>query len=235
MVMDKTFRALLIVLTIGIAISGIFAGFALYADMRYENTFKSSYNYKFSIYTDSVLENVKIYVPLPSGNTGNSEIGLEAGKKPARGLPEDWEIEILGADNWIMLEMNTDRMEPQAKGEEISFFVTSDSKKKIDTKNPIKFAEVLRPVNNPERIACEQDIGTGAQCYMYTGQVFVYFLTEKDANVQIDVSLTGENSWDIFNPESNMFSDTQSVTIIGGGKGWYKTTGMMNAAIGIYR
>lgn len=233
--MDRTFRTLFAVLIIAIGISGIVAGISIYTDLQYKNTFESSYSYECSIKTDSVLENVKIYVPLPSGPTGNSVIGLEAGKKTVNRLPEDWKTEILGSDNWLMLEIRADRIEPMTDGEDIALSVTSESRDEIDTKNPAKFAEVLRPVKNPERIACMPERDRNSQCYMYTGQVFAYYLTEDNATVRITVSLTGENSWKIFERESNMFSDVQFVTIIGDGKGWYETEGIINAAIGTYR
>jgi hypothetical protein len=233
--MDRTFRVLVAILIIVVVISGIIGGISVYSEMQYKNTFESVYSYECSIDTDTALENVKLFLPLPSGQTGNSEIGLMAGNKNIEGMPKEWKTEILGSDNYLMLEIKAERIEPASDKESINFVISAESKKEIDTKNPVKFSEVLRPIKNPVRIACVSDTNPNAQCYMYTGQIFASYNSRDSAKVSIIISLTGENKWKIFGIESNMFTDTQTVSITGDGKGWYDTEGTINAVIGSYR
>jgi hypothetical protein len=107
----------------------------------------------------------------------------------------------------------------------------------IDTWEPIQNSALFRPVRDLQQVSCPPDSsrenGT-PQCYRYLTSLYADYQASPNASVAITSSLTGKNSWKIFEPKSNEYTTTISLLMVGEHRGWSTMNGTLTKSIGIY-
>jgi hypothetical protein len=105
-------------LGIGILVAVVLvAGFWIYhTHDLYEKTYSSKYNYEITLETDSVLNNVTLYLPLPVCR-GESDIGDQISDVTVWetfGIkPSDWEVGVTETEYGKMLKISADKISPE--------------------------------------------------------------------------------------------------------------------------
>jgi hypothetical protein len=107
----------------------------------------------------------------------------------------------------------------------------------IDTREPINHSALFRPVRDLQQVSCPPDIslknGT-PRCYRYLTAVYADYQASPDASVTITSTLTGNNSWKIFEPGSNQYSAVISLEMVGENRGWKNVNGFLQSCNGKY-
>ncbi len=100
----------------------------------------------------------------------------------------------------------------------------------IDTREPINNSAMFRPVRDLRQVSCppgsSEEKGT-PHCYRYLTSLYADYQASKNASVTITSSLTGNNSWKIFEPRSNEYTTTISLLMSGEHPGWSTMNGTL--------
>ena len=155
---------------------------------------------------------------------------------------EDWTVSLYDTGKATMVRITTPLITPPAgtlpeKPYVIMLSSEMKSDRLIDTREPIQNSALFRPVRDLQQVSCPPDSseekGT-PQCYRYLTSLYADYQASTDASVTITSSLTGKNSWKIFEPRSNEYTTTISLLMVGEHHGWSTVNGTLTKRIGIY-
>jgi len=213
-----------------------------FVENAYRTSLSSTYSYTCTITTDAALSNVTIFLPVPADPSGNSPIVAQFSAEAIEGLPKDWAVSLYDTGKATLVRITTPGIIPPAgtlPEKPYRIVLSSDMKSGtvIDTREPINNSALFRPVRDLRQVSCPPDSsqknGT-PQCYRYLTSLYADYRTSPDASVTITSSLTGKNSWKIFEPRSNEYSTTISLMMVGENRGWKNVNGFLQSSTGIY-
>ncbi|MFO7967309.1 MAG: hypothetical protein R6U44_06900 [Archaeoglobaceae archaeon] len=253
--MRKLFR-IVIGLVVIVAVIGTL--WMYHTNNLYEQSFTAEYRYQVDMDpgSGSGLNNVTLYVPLPSEN--GAGISLEDINRP-----DDWEVSTVDTVHGEMLEISAERIEtanrsnssPLRPGEEPQTPGPQDrtlrlnritetiiSNKEINTANPHGNEPVLNPKYDLTRTECSFPHGGDQplKCYQYRSAMFINYGSESngsnvsDAGLNVSVTFEGSNSWWIYGWNGNEYRDRIYFTVEGD-EGWFESEGQLIAGQGSYR
>lgn len=213
-------------ISIGIVLSIIIIfGFLSYHNM-YNRSLIHHYTYSINIATDSPLDNVTLYIPLPVMND-SSPVGQnmvdEYNDKESR-----WKFALVDTKHGPMLSMKTDNVEPRfgLKGggpETYTVPIVFDTmlfvERMIDTKNSIDNEPLLMPKYNL-RYTGNNHYYINGDVYEYDSKIYAYYETPNDANVSITVNFDGYNEWWTGGSTSNHYHENILIDLSGPQNGW---------------
>jgi len=180
---------------------------------------QSTYEYTVSIDTGSPApRDVSFFIPLPS-LCDKSPVGAAILEGKGTGIPAGWDIELFGSKGSTMLKITADEL----KSTEFGITVAADSL--IDTEDPAGSAYTLLP--KEDAVATESGI-------KYSTYIYADCSSGTENPVNIEIVLTGKNSWTMLSEKSNSFTDTVSLTLNSPAKGWYPSSGEIIAGNGDY-
>jgi len=211
-------------------------------DMAYRNSLTSTYSYTCTITTDSALSNVTLFLPLPADHFGNSPVVEQFSAQDISGLPEDWTIVLYDTGKATMVRITTPLFTPPAGTiPEKPYHIILSSEMRadtvIDTRDPINNSAFFRPVRDSGQVSCPSDgfaLPGTPQCYHYTTSLYADYRAQPDASVNISSTLTGNNTWKIFEPASNSYTTSVSVRMSGDRHGWSTMNGTLTGSIGTF-
>ena len=103
----------------------------------------------------------------------------------------------------------------------VAFSLETASPLPVDTLNPVEKSALFRPVQELKGKACTQErAGGSARCFTYTTAVYAEYQTAAETIVTITSSVTGKNSWTVFEPRSNEYHTDVSLSMNGEHHGW---------------
>ena len=240
--MDKIIKitvSLFIIVLVGfIALTG----YNSYSESAYRDSLAGTYTYTCAITTDSPLTNVTLFIPVPADRTGNSPMVSRFSDKTMAGIPGDWNTALFDTGKATLLKIAVPSISlPQGTGpaHPQTVTMTSDTTEKIliDTRNPVENSVMYHPVQNLARTTCPGSSTGGndaASCYTYQTSVYADYRASPNATVIITSTLTGKNTWKIFEPRSNEYTSEITLMLNGEHHGWATANGTLTTGVGDY-
>jgi hypothetical protein len=238
--MDKIIS---ITLCVFIIILAAFAGFFVYnsyVDTAYRNTFSGTYIYTCTITTDAPLYNVTFFIPVPVDPAGNSPMVSAFSGHTMIGVPQTWDTILFDTGKSTLLKITVPAIVPPegttaSHPSTVVFSSETASPFPVDTLNPLEKSLMFRPVQDLNEKACSQErAGGSARCFTYTTAVYAEYRTAADTIVTITSSVTGRNSWTVFEPRSNEYHTDVSLSLKGEHHGWAMLDGELTTGSGTY-
>ena len=216
--------------------------YQVFVEKAYVTSLSSTYSYTCTITTDSPLSNVTLFLPVPADPSGNSPIVAQFSAQDIAGLPDDWTVTLYDTGKSTMAKITTPLISPPAgtspeKPYVILLSSEMKSDKVIDTREPIQNSALFRPVRDLRQVSCPPDsslVKGTPQCYHYLTSLYADYQATSNASVTITSSLTGKNSWKIFEPKSNEYTTTINLLMSGENHGWSTMKGTLTNSFGNY-
>jgi len=240
--MDRIIKISLGLFTVILIVFVSVVSYQVFVEKAYLASLSSTYSYTCSITTDSTLSNVTLFLPVPADPSGNSPIVEQFSAHAIAGLPEDWTVTLYDTGKATMVKITTPVITPPTgtipeKPYVISLSSEMKSDKVIDTREPINNSALFRPVWDLQQVSCIPDssvINVTPRCYRYFTSLYADYQASPDASVMITFSLTGKNSWKIFEATSNEYTTHIGLMMVGENRGWEKVNGFLQSSNGIY-
>ncbi|MDD1684407.1 MAG: hypothetical protein LUQ19_00805 [Methanoregula sp.] len=210
-----------------------------YVDTAYRTTITGTYTYTCNITTDSPLYNVTLFIPVPADRDGNSPVVSALSSRVVSGIPEGWDTILYDTGKSTMVKVMTPAIVPPAGTSAsnpytISISYESRSGSPVDTRNPGEKSAVFRPMQDVREKTCVISTGITVPCSLFTTTIYADYRARPDARVKITSSVTGRNTWTIFEPQSNEFHSEVSLGLTGENHGWANAEGQLATGIGTY-
>jgi hypothetical protein len=240
--MDRVIRTTLYALIIiGLAFSSVVVYHAG-VEHAYRTTLSSTYSYTCTITADSPLSNVTLFIPVPADVMGNSPVVERFSTRDITGIPDDWSVSLYDTGKATMVRISTPAIKPMGNTSEkkpVTFMLSSvmKSDKVIDSRDPEQNSALFRPVREVRQVTCSHDSSTingTPRCYHYLTSLYADYQAPPGTNVEISSSITGNNTWKIFEPRSNEYTSTISLKMVGETRGWQKVNGSLKNNTGSY-
>ncbi len=225
-----------------------------------DSSVMSRYNFRIALNTNSKLENLTFYLPLPVFNN-ESIIGDEAIIQNT-GNSEGWDLSMIETEHGTMLKLTAIELEPELHqlielepsspgqkediptGEVHSFsrgsievYVSMDADHVIDSRNATVNEPLLSPKYNmilSDYNAPYPPSGIPPKTWSYDSFISADYTTSPDANVEICVSMEGHNEWWVGGWTHNVYRDSLCTTFKGERHGWISVTGELVEGKGDY-
>ena len=213
----------------------------VYTETAYRNSITGTYSYTGSITTDAPLYNVTLFIPVPVDDKGNSPMAAEFSNHIMKGVPADWETTLFDTGKSTLLKVTAPAIiPPEGTSSQhpytITFSSETPSRSPIDTRKPVEKSAMFRPVQALTSRECTREIsnGTGALCASFTTSLYADYSASPDTEVTIQESVTGRNTWTIFEPRSNEYYADVMTSRKGDYKGWLVMDGFLSSGAGMY-
>lgn len=240
--MDRIIKITLGLLITILVVTIVLTGYTGYVTNAYQSTRTSTCAYSLSITTDLPLTNVTLFVPVPADHKGNSPVvsGFSAHTMP--GVPESWQTTLFDTGKGTLLKIHIPALVPPAgtspeKPYTVTLAADLPSQKVIDTADPLKNSPVFGPIRNFQQTTCTgYGAGKGGtpECASFLTSLYADYTADPNAAVTITSSVTGKNSWRVFEPKSNEYTMVISLLMHGENHGWATVKGTMANRIGSY-
>jgi len=216
-------------------------GYTAYVDHAYRSSLSGTYSYTCTITTDSPLTNVTFFLPVPADPSGNSPVITRMSSHEVSGVPETWTTELYETGKGTLVKVTAPAIIPPvgttAKDPyTITLSTDAASKTLIDTGNPASASPMYRPIQDLKPAACRDSSvpAAGGQCFTYLTSLYASYQADPNAAVSFHSTLTGKNTWTVFEPKSNEYHTSVYLLMFGEQKGWTPVAGYLEAGIGSY-
>ncbi|AKB37067.1 hypothetical protein MSSAC_2477 [Methanosarcina siciliae C2J] len=194
----------------------------------YDRSLRSSYDYDVVLTTDSTLNNVTLYIPLPVIND-TSYVGMDIIEQHFNNHDPSWEYSIVDTEHGLMLSMKNEK----ARSIDLSTMVLSDQP--IDTMNPLNNEMILIPKYNlTQNVNASGVYSRTSEQFDYDSKMYAYYDASSNANVSISIYLNGRNEWWIGGWQYNSYWETMEVILSGSQDGWTTVSGQLVTGEGTY-
>lgn len=233
----KTTLALFLVLLA--AFSGLLV-LTLYPETAYRNSLAGTYTYTCTITTDSSLSDVTLFLPVPADPAGNSPMVSAFSGKTMNGVPADWDTTLFDTGKATLLKVLTPAIiPPEGTSAQHPYMITFSSetteRKPINTTDPARESAMFRPVQDLVEKTCPQGSADGAgRCFTYTTSLYADYRAAPGTTVTIVASVTGKNTWTIFEPRFNAYTTAVGTKLNGENHGWVVLEGELTSGTGTY-
>jgi len=246
----------LVGMLIGAIILFLYSSGGIYGD----SSVMSRYNFRIALNTDSKLENLTFYLPLPVF-MNESKISDKAIIQNTE-YSEGWDLSMIETEHGTMLKLTAieletelhqpieleppgfDQIEDIPTGDVHSFtrgaievYVSMEADHEIYTRN----ATVNEPLLSPKYNITHSDYnapyppsGIPPNTWSYDSFIYADYTASPDANVEICVSMEGHNEWWAGGWIFNEYRDRLCTTFTGERHGWISVTGRLVEGEGRY-
>jgi len=252
----NSFIAVVVPVVIGIVIIvGLILFLYIQGGMSGDTSVMSAYNFRVVLNTDSKLENLTFYTPLPLFNN-ESKLGEQAIIQTMESS-EGWNLSMIETEHRTMLKFTAIELVPElnqiieldpsddspigvgrsfTRGTiEVSVSMASDNL--IDTRNATDNEPLLYPKYNLRLSDYDSPYPSGMtppKTQRYESFIYADYTASPDANVEICVSLDGRNDWWAGGWTGNSYRDSICTTVTGEKHGWIPVTGELVEGEGRY-
>jgi len=234
--MDKIIRLTLgLLLVILIAFVLLFS-YQAYVEKVYRESLSGTYSYACTITTDSPLSNVTLFIPVPADRSGNSPVVAGFSTRDIAGIPGNWEVTLYDTGKATMVKVTTPEITPSPATTPLRMSADLKADTAIDTSDPLNNSALFRPVGELVQVPCAADpaVRGNPVCYRYVTSLYADYEAAPGASVTISASLTGRNTWRIFEPGSNEYETAVTRHMSGEQHGWSTMSGILTEHIGMY-
>lgn len=217
------------------------AGYTAYVDHAYRSTLSSTYSYTCTITTDSPLTNVTFFLPVPADPAGNSPVITRMSSHEVSGVPDSWTTELYETGKGTFVKVTTPSIVPPAGTTTkdpytIALLTDVTATTPINTRNPANESPMYRPVKDLKPAECRDSSvpAAGGFCSTYLTTLYASYQADPNAAVSFRSTLTGKNSWTIFEPKSNEYHTSVYLLMFGEQKDWTPVAGYLETGIGSY-
>ena len=210
----------------------------------YDRSLRNIYEYYVELTTDSTLNNVTLYLPLPViNNTSSVGLDLLNGGFNDNDDPS-WKYALVDTEQGLMLSIKNEKIEPKyaissKNSEKIprpnTFTNIFFSNQTIYTTNPLGNEMVLMPKYNLTRNVTRSSSRLAPDKFDYESKMYVYYDTPSNANVTISIYLCGMNEWWIGGWQHNSYWEDIRIELSGPQNGWTTVNGQLFAGEGTYK
>jgi len=238
--MDKIISITIYVFVIILAAFAGFFVYNTYVDAAYHNTFSGTYTYTCTVTTDAPLYNVTYFIPVPVDPVGNSPMVSAFSSNTMKGVPSTWDTTLFDTGKSTLLKITVPAIVPPegttaSHPSTVIFLSETASPSPIDTLNPVEKSLMFRPVQELKGKTCSQErAGGSTRCFTYTTAVYAEYQTAAETIVTITSSITGKNSWTVFESRSNEYHTDVSLSLKGERHGWAVLDGELTTGFGTY-
>jgi hypothetical protein len=251
----NSFIAVVIPVVIGIIIIvGLILFLFIQGGLSGDSSVMSAYNFRVVLNTDSKLENLTFYTPLPLFNN-ESKLGEQAIIQTMENS-EGWNLSMIETEHGTMLKFTAIELVPElnqiieldpsddsptgvvhtfTRGTiEVSVSMASDNL--IDTRNATDNEPLLYPKYNL-RLSDDPYYPSGMtppRTLSYESFIYADYTASPDANVEICVTLDGNNEWWKGGWIFNSYRDSICTTVTGEKHGWIPVIGEVVEGEGRY-
>lgn len=234
--MEKILRGLVVLFILCCILIGAPFLFQWGMERAYTSSLNSTLYYDLSIITNSSLENVTLFLPLPVNSTGLSPIIESIGSGNISGATTAWNFSIYGANNESLLKVWTDHLPRMIEGiEQVTYRFTSTAKSSnaMNVTHPVEKGYTLQPKHNiPDTPSGGRETLQYSLIYTYSSTAYVSYEAPQNAMVEITVTLEGKNFWYILRPYHNEYRDSLSASFQGSTEGWHDIDGVLITGVG---
>jgi hypothetical protein len=242
MIMDRIIKITLGLIVAVLVLTIAFAAYTGYVSNAYQSTKVSSFSYTMSITTDSPLTNVTMFIPVPADSKGNSPAVTQFSAQKMPGTPESWQTALFDTGKATLVKIRIPSLVPPAGTTPqhpytVTLALHLPSEETIDTADPVRNSPMFLPVNNLQKAPCTgygTDKGISPECSTYLTSIYADYDADPGATVTITSSITGKNSWTVFEPKSNEYTSDISLLLHGANHGWATVRGTLANRIGSY-
>jgi hypothetical protein len=242
MSLDKIIRITLGLFMIIFIIFLSVVSFQLYVEHTYRASLNSTYSYTCTITTSSTLSDVTFFIPVPADTRGNSPVVERFSTRDIGGLPYDWTVTLFDTGKATMVRITTPGIvTPPETSREKPFSISLSSELTsgtlIDTREPLANSALFRPARDVREVYCPPDNSSlpgTPLCYHYNTSLYADYRALPDTRVSLISSITGRNSWEIFEPGSNEYTSRISLEMVGAKHGWETVSGFLRNSTGRY-
>ena len=235
--MDRILTLTLGLLLVLLIASVSFFSYQAYVDRAYRESLSGIYFYTFTIATDSALSNVTFFIPVPADPAGNSPVVAGFSTGTIGGIPADWDVTLYDTGKATMVKIMTPSITPPPGPGPYAIRMSADipSRTAIDTRDPLNASALFHPVGRLTRVPCVPGRYTGNPvCYTYMTSLYADYGAPADASVTITTTITGRNTWTLFEPASNEYTSEAALQLTGPQQGWSAMSGTLADHIGGY-
>ena len=234
--MEKILRGLVVLLILCFVLMGSPFLFQWYMERAYTSSLNSTFYYEASITTNSSLENITLFLPLPVDATGTSPIIESIGSGTISGTTMGWNFSIYGANNESLLKVWTDYLPPMIEGAQqvtYRFNSTAMIHTALNVTHPVEKGYTLQPKHHlPDTMSDGREALQYPLAYTYSSIAYVSYEAPESAMVEITVILEGKNSWYILRQYHNEYRDSLSASFQGSTEGWHEIDGVLITGVG---
>ena len=235
--MDRILTVTLgLLLVLLIATVSVFS-YQAYVDRAYRESLAGTYSYTCTITTDSALTNVTFFLPVPADPSGDSPVVTGFSMGTISGVPGDWDVALYDTGKATMVKIMADTITPPAGPDPYTIQLSANvsSKTAIDTRDPLNASALFRPVGGLTQVPCVpgQSLGNPV-CHRYMTPLYADYEAAADASVTINTTITGTNTWTVFEPGSNEYTSEAVLQMSGAQQGWSVMSGTLTDHIGSY-
>jgi hypothetical protein len=211
-------------------------------EKAYRTSLSSTYSYTCTITTGSPLSNVTLFIPVPADLLGNSPVVGRFSTRDITGIPDDWSVSLYDTGKATMVRISTPSILPRGNTSEkypLTFVLSTEVKsdRVIDSRHPEQNSALFRPIREVRQVSCPSDssaINGTPLCYHYLTSLYADYQASPGTIFEISSSITGKNTWKIFDPRSNEYTSTISLKMAGENRGWQKVDGFLKNNTGSY-
>lgn len=240
--LDKIIRITLGLFMIIFVIFSSVVSYQMYVEHTYRTSLNSTFSYTCIITTSSAISNVTFFIPVPADSQGNSPVVERFSTRDVGGLPDDWTVTLFDTGKATMVRITTPGIvTPPETSRENPFSINLSSELTsntiIDTREPIANSALFRPVRDVFEVSCPSDnsgLPGTPRCYHYNTSLYADFQASPDTQVSLISSVTGRNSWKIFEPGSNEYTSDIRLEMVGAKHGWETVSGFLRNNTGKY-
>jgi hypothetical protein len=219
------------------------------------------FQYRVTISTQSVLENVTLLLPVPFVHN-TSLLGDALVRGEGYGIPPLWRLSLERVNDTPMLKIAAEKIAPEYHGYPIplepgsspvqtpppvatayspetpvliplEFGISERVPQSIDTQNPLNREPLF---TNPElvrSVPCQGQPFSG-RCYQYTAPIYVEYVSGGMGTITIFICGGGINQWWMGGWSGNSYGDTLDVTLENNRQGWIQVEGFLSTGNGRY-
>ncbi len=222
---------------------------------------RHNYYYTIDLSYDTTIDNVTFLLPVPQLNT--TPVFMESILNgSAYGISPGWDLSIVQENGSPMLAIRAARMVPEYHGPPIAIepgatvlpttlvpgheyspdtpvlmpitiAVMEQASLPVNTRDPVGHEPLLSPGGPFTPGPCVTPVCNGIM-YDHTVPVFISYTSERPVSIALRVSVQGSNSIWQGGWRSNTYSDSVTLEIVNGTRGWIGGEGKLLAAQGAY-
>jgi hypothetical protein len=180
-----------------------------------------------------------LFIPVPADPQGNSPVISRYSAHAMPGVPASWRTTLFDTGKATLVKISIPALVPPAgttPGNPYTVKIGAElpTDPTIDTRTPLANSPVFLPVQDLRQDSCTGYNGGSPECSTFLTSLYADYTADPNTAVTITSSITGKNSWTVFEPKSNEYTAVISLLLHGENHGWVTVKGTLVDRVGSY-